>query len=96
MTNYKLKKMLQLNEEIKEKEKEVKELKKLFDRYKEEFIKENEASEKVIYSKYTIYYKSVESKRLDSTRLKKENKEIYEKYIKSSNSIRFYIKEVLQ
>lgn len=93
MTDYKIKKLLQLNETIKEKEKEVKELKKLFDRYKEEFISENKQGEKIIYSKYTIYYKNVESKRLDSIRLKKENEAIYKAYIKSSKSIRFYITE---
>lgn len=93
MTDYKLRKLLQLNEQIKEKEQEVKDLKKLFDKYKQEFIAETQQNEKIVYSKYTIYYKNVESKRLDSTRLKKEQEDIYNVYLKVNSSIRFYIKE---
>lgn len=93
MTNYKIKRMLELNEEIKEKEQEVKELKKQFEKYKDEFIDENKEDNKITYSNYVIYYKSVESKRLDSTKLKKEQEDIYKAYLKVSHSIRFYIKE---
>lgn len=94
MTSYKYRKMIEYFEKIQEKKEEIKELEKIFNKYKDEFIKENEADKKQRYQDFDIYYKNVESKRLDSTRLKKENIDIYNKYIKSSISIRFYIKEV--
>lgn len=49
-------------------------------------------NEKGITPNYTVTWKSVSSKRIDSKLLKKEQPEIYTKYIKESSSRRFQIK----
>lgn len=77
--------------------KSLKDTKKLLEdniRLIENELKEYIGEEQGAYIDNTeVYWKNTTTKRFDSTRFKKENKELYEKYVNETNSRRFSIKE---
>lgn len=94
MTSYKYSKLNRLYNEIdeikailKEKEKQLKEL-------QNEFMQDVPADTKIKHKNIEFYYKIINSKTLDSKRLKAENIEVYNSYLVEKISNRFYRKEV--
>ncbi|MCL2837747.1 MAG: hypothetical protein FWE04_01585 [Oscillospiraceae bacterium] len=72
---------------------EIKELEAQADALKQSMIKEMDTRQvdELQAGEFSIKYKLVESKRLDTTRLKAENPAVYETYAKSSVSARFQV-----
>ena len=94
MTDYKYKKMIEINNDISELKKQLKEKESKLNEYKADFINEVGENEQRIFLNVILYYKNVCSKRLDTKKLKEENAKIYNKYLKETNSTRFYIKKI--
>lgn len=75
-------------EEAKEEEKQIKERVATLENRLKAMMKENEIG---MASNHQVTWKTVTSNRIDSKRLKTEQPEIYEKYIKTSSSRRFSV-----
>ena len=82
----KIEQLKELEALVREAEKEVEALK---DEIKAEMTKRN--TEELEAGRYVVRWTSVISNRLDSTALKKEMKDIYNRYVRQSESRRFSI-----